>query len=557
VVSQVPSALEVYGPTRVQRFYDENIWSDTVLAHVIGRWADEIPDQPAIFDGDVEISWSELKLRSDRLAGHLRELGIGRQDRVGIQLPNWWEFVVAHVALARIGVVTVPLMPVYRQHEVAYIAETTQMRAVFTPGTFRRFDYWSMWQGLRGSLADGFMLVGVRLDSPTRAGEYAHAFEGEHVHVFEDLAEPSGAGIDESTLGEPPGPDDVYLIGFTSGTESRPKGCVHTWNTYSFTPRQCALIYDVRQDDVELALSPVAHTAGLAAGVIKPFLAGAATCMIDKWDPLEALRLLGPRRVSSATGATVFAEQLVANAGDDHDLSSFRYFTCGGAPIPAGLGEKVAEVLGAQLLANFGQTETLCVTSQRLDEPTAAEPGNVGWPLAGAEVRVVAGGTPTTDGEGEIEYRGPGGMLGYWNDPAKTAAVMRPDGWRATGDLGRIAADGSLIVTGRLKEIIIRGGMNISALEIEELLLSHPIVAEVAVVGMPDSVLGERVCAAVVVADGHDQDPAVLLRFLSDECHLAKQKLPEKFVFFDALPRTATGKVAKADIRSVAASQAA
>ena len=297
-----------------------------------------------------------------------------------------------------------------------------------------------------------------------------------------------GSGVpDGELLGPGPDPDAGHLIGFTSGTESQPKGCFHTWNSYSFTPRTQRLLYEVTPDDIALVVSPPTHTSGLAAGLLKPLVSGAAACLMPKWSPQEALRLIGRHRVTMATGATPFIAML-AEAYDPavHDVSSFRMFLCGGAPVPAALIARVRQTLGTtKVLPVYGQTESLILTtclSADTDERAATSSGRA---VPGAQVAIVGpAGTPLPAGEtGEIWYRTPGAMLGYWRNPEASAAAIESDGWRHSGDLGYLDAAGYLQITGRIKDMIIRGGVNISSREVEEMLEQHPRVAAAAIVG--------------------------------------------------------------------------
>jgi cyclohexanecarboxylate-CoA ligase/acyl-CoA synthetase len=528
-----------YPAETIAGFYERGYWTSETLPDVLDRRAATDPDGPLIIDGPAVVTNAQVRAGAYRVAAGLRSLGVRAGDRVAVQLPNWLEYVLSYFALARLGAVTVPVMPIYRYKEVAYILGLTGA-SVYVGTSGEDFDHLAMVRELRGSLPGLTRILAVR--SAAQPGEIR----------YEELA--AGSGVpDEELLGPRPDPDAGHLIGFTSGTESQPKGCFHTWNSYSFTPRMQRRLYEVTPDDVELVVSPPTHTSGLAAGLLKPLVSGAAACLMPKWNPQQALELIGRRRVTMATGATPFIAALAA-AYDPavHDVSSFRIFLCGGAPVPAALIARVRETLGrTKVLPVYGQTESLMLTtclSADSDERAATSSGRA---APGVQVSVVGqAGTPLPAGEtGEICYRTPGAMLGYWRNPDATMAAIDSVGWRHSGDLGYLDAAGYLQITGRIKDMIIRGGINISSREVEEMLDQHPRVRTAAVVGVPDDRLGERV-GAFVVASGAEPTLAELTAFLAERFRLAKQKLPEVLRVLPELPMTATGKVNKQELRA-------
>jgi cyclohexanecarboxylate-CoA ligase/acyl-CoA synthetase len=528
-----------YPAETIARFYERGYWTSETLPDVLDRRATADPDGPLIIDGPTVATNAQVRAAAYHVAAGLRSLGVRAGDRIAVQLPNWPEYVLTYFALARLGAVTVPLMPIYRHKEVGYILGLTGA-SVYVGTSGEAFDHLAMVRELRANLPDLKRIVAVR--SAAQPGETR----------YEELAA-GGRVPDEELLGPRPDPDAGHLIGFTSGTESQPKGCFHTWNSYSFTPRTQRLLYEVTPDDIELVVSPPTHTSGLAAGLLKPLVSGAAACLMPKWNPQEALELIGRHRVTMATGATPFIAALAA-AHDPavHDVSSFRMFLCGGAPVPAALIARVRETLGrTKVLPVYGQTESLMITTcltADTDERAAASSGR---PAPGVQVSIVGpGGTPLPAGEtGEIWYRTPGAMLGYWHNPDATAAAIDSAGWRHSGDLGYLDAAGYLQITGRIKDMIIRGGVNISSREVEEMLDQHPRVKSAAVVGVPDDRLGERV-GAFVVAAGAEPTLAELTAFLQERFRLAKQKLPEVLRVLPELPITATGKVNKQELRA-------
>jgi acyl-CoA synthetase len=530
---------DAYAAETIAEFYARGYWTSETLPDILDRRAAIDPDHQLIIDGDVVLTSAQVRAAAYRVAAGLRALGIRTGDRVAVQLPNWTEYVLTYFALSRLGAVTVPLLPIYRHKEVAYILGLTDARAYVGTSAADGFDHLAMVRDLRAELPELLTLVSVR--SEPLAGEFR----------FEDLA--AGASFPaDAELGPRPDPDAGHLIGFTSGTESQPKGCFHTWNSYSFTPRMKRYLYAVTPDDVELVVSPPTHTSGLAAGVLKPLVSDAAMCLMRKWNADAALELIGRHRVTMATGATPFIAML-AEAYDAarHDVSSFRLFLCGGAPVPAALIARVRETLGTTMvLPVYGQTESLIVTTCRPGDSDEMAASSSGRAVDGVELRIIdSAGDPLPAGEsGEICYKTPGAMVGYWRNPEATAVAIDAEGWRHSGDVGYLDKAGYLQITDRIKDMIIRGGVNISAREVEEILEQHPRVSAAAVIGVPDERLGERV-GAFVVATGEPMTLTDITDFLQERFRLAKQKLPEVLHVVSELPMTATGKINKRELR--------
>jgi cyclohexanecarboxylate-CoA ligase/acyl-CoA synthetase len=531
-----------YDEESQQRFRRNGWWQDGSAAALLDRWADATPTRRFVSDGTTELDYGTLRERAHGLGATLVRQGVQRGDRVVIQLPSWSEFVIAYLAISRIGAVTVPIMTVYRQTEVAHVLHNSGAVAAVTTGEFRGFDHAEMFRGLQHETPALSTLIIAR-GTPGK-GELA----------FEEAC---AATVDPAELGEYPAPDDPHIIVYTSGTESTAKGCVHTWNTIDFSARGIARdVFQTRPDDVMFMPSPVAHATGLLVGVLVPLSTGSETHLLDVWEPNEALRRIEHYRCTASATATPFVRMaLDAQREADRDLSSMRFWLCAGAPIPEALALEFDKAFdGGVLMPLYGCTELLAVTCCHPGDPLERRAGSDGTPaLDGVELMMLGpDGDPASVGvEGEICYRGPGGVLGYWRDPERTAATIDSDGWHHTGDLGRFDELGYMRVTGRLKDIIIRGGTNLSAAEIEGYVLAHPAVAQVAVVPYPDGRLGEKACAVVVPAPGKQPTLQEIATFLKSR-DISMQKLPEKVVLVDQLPMTATGKVQKFLLREIA-----
>jgi acyl-CoA synthetase (AMP-forming)/AMP-acid ligase II len=340
---------------------------------------------------------------------------------------------------------------------------------------------------------------------------------------------------------------------FSSGTEARPKPCVHTWNTSSFLPKQAVAALGMGRDDVMFMPAPVTHALGMTLGVMAPTIAGAAVELIDVFEPSAALEQI-TRGGCTGTASPAPFIRLLLDAYDPavHDLSRLRFWLSAGAPIPKTLVQEAARAIpNCRVVSAYGSSEVMMATVCRPGDSVDRVASSDGAPVPGVELKIVGLDEQevATGAEGEIRYKGPGRILEYFGSPELTRAAIDADGWWRTGDLGRVDESGYLRVTGRLKDIIIRGGFNISAREVEEALLEHPAVANVTVVGLPDEQLGERACAVVIPRGDARVTLADLRRFLAEERKIAVWKVPERIEFVESFPLTATGKVQKFALR--------
>ncbi|MCE3551165.1 AMP-binding protein [Pseudonocardia sp. RS11V-5] len=528
-----------YPAVEVQEYYDSGCWSTETFAEVLTRQAGVTPDKTFVTDGTAGYTYAELRDLSARLAVGLRERGVRAGDRVAVQLPNWAEFAVVTAAVARLGAITVPIMPIYRRDEVGHVLDDAEVSAVVTPSTFKGFDYLGMYRDLAASRPGVHTVVVVRDD----------AAAGGPVTPLTALLSDFDPAEAVASLGRPVGPDDPYVIVYTSGTTARPKGCVHTFNTYAGGARCLNQAFAVTSADVGFSPSPITHTTGLVTGILMPLLAGGSTHVMAEWEPRRGLEEIARYRCSITVTATTFL-QMALDVLDPalHDASSLRVWVSAGAPIPRSVVERARTLLpSTRILSLYGRSENLTTTTCTVaDDPEKALISD-GSALPYAEVRVVdEAGVPVPAGqEGDIAYRGPSHMLGYLGRPDETAELYTADGLSRSGDLGRMDADGYVRVTGRTKDIVIRGGMNISVRELEDLLAEHPGVRASAVVGMPDLRLGERVCCYAVPTDRDSPPTLDSLKAYLLERGVAIQKTPERLELVDELPMTATGKIQK------------
>lgn len=530
------------------------LWDDFAAA------AARHPDKVAIVShraadtGSEDLSYGRLAGLAERFAGGLVELGVAPGEVVSFQLPNWWQVAALHLACVRIGAVANPIITILRRREVGFILDRVASRVCVVPGHFRGFDHAAMLAGLRAELPklEHAFVCGGTGDGPGGL----EAFEPFFCDTPWEAKHPA-AQLDARR----PDPGEPAQIMFTSGTTGEPKGVVHSHHTMDVGLRAVSEPLGLGADDVVLMFSPLGHQTGYLYGMCMPLKYGMKLVLQDTWDPETMLRLVGEEGVTWTMGTTTFVLDACAAAArhPEADLSSLRYFTCGGAPIPPKAVTEARARLGTSLVAVWGMTEVGVCTTTRPGDSDETVCSSDGAPVDWAELRIVDGdGADVADGvEGRLLVRTPSQHLSYHGRPDLYAAGF-PEGieagWFDTGDLARRdpngsgATGGSIRITGRSKDLIIRGGENIPVAEVEAGLISHPHVHEVAVVAAPDERLGEKVCAAVVAA-GDEAPTLPELRAHLERQGMAKPYWPELLLVKEALPKTASGKTQKFALR--------
>jgi acyl-coenzyme A synthetase/AMP-(fatty) acid ligase len=530
-----------YSDEEIARFYAQGLWTGDTLHSALEQQVGLRGDKVFGTDTTTSLTFRDVHEQSLALAVGLRRRGIGPGDRVAVQIPSWTEFFVIATALSRIGAVIVPIMPIYRRDDVGYVLAAAEVKAAFTAQEFRGFAHGELFVDLARTSAHLETVVVLRGDRvPAGAVSFA-----DMLVQTEDPAAEIGPGV---------GPDDPFVIVFSSGTTARPKGCLHTFNTMACGARLLGRGWGYSDTDVQFGPSPVTHTTGLVTSFILPLLHGAASHLMEQWDPVRGLEQIREFGCTGCVSATTFLQMLM-NVYDPaiHDASSMRFWTAAGAPIPGSFVTTARSMFpDMTVLSLYGRTENITTTMCTVDDDPERSITSDGKALPLQEVRIVDGeGTEVPRGdEGDIAYRGAMNCLEYIGQPDETAANYTADGFHRSGDLGRMDADGYVRVTGRLKDIVIRGGMNISVRQVEDLLAAHPDVGEVAVVGMPDERMGEKVCCYVVPRPGR---PVPTLEGIRDYLvgeGLAIQKVPERLEVADGLPTTPTGKIQKHLLRA-------
>jgi cyclohexanecarboxylate-CoA ligase len=540
----LPTVGVRYSQAEIAEFYAMGYWQQTGLFDVLKGQSAVAPDKTFVFDSTYGYTYRELHDNALRLAVGLHRIGIGRGDRVAVQLPNWSEFALCLAAIARLGAVLVPIMPIYRDDEVAYVLAHSGAKVAVTCEEFKRFRYLEMFSRLRAQAADLRMLVAVRNTGP----------------IDPDVVTPLDELLDETTpetiaqLGVAAAPDDPLLIVYTSGTTARPKGCLHTFNTMRVSAEAIRKSLGYTSDDVQFGPSPVSHSTGAITSFVLPLIAGASSHLMEAWDPEEGLQRIQKYGCTVTVTATAFLQMLLSVYDRDrHDASSLRLWVCAGSPIPGAVVERAISALsGCRVLSLYGRSENFLTTMCTVADDPIRSSTSDGSAIYGVHIAIVdRDGNPVpASQEGDIAYKGPGHMLEYFRDPEHTAELFTPDGYSRSGDLGVMDADGFVRVTGRLKDIVIRGGLNISARELEDLLAGYSRFSDVAVVAMPDERVGEKVCLYAVVAPGEEAPSLADVVAYLRERRLATPKLPERLELVDSLPMTATGKIQKHLLRA-------
>jgi cyclohexanecarboxylate-CoA ligase len=485
-------------------------------------------DRPMLLDLDGgRMTFAEFALRAERVAAGLLAAGVEPGTTVTWQLPTRIDTVLVSMALARLGAVQNPVLHLYREREVGAVLRQSRPQFFVVPGVWRDRDYATMAKSL-----------GAELPTPP-------------VVLALQAGLPDG---DPAALPPPPADGtDVRWVYYTSGTTSEPKGVQHTDQTLMAGGRGLAAALAMSPDDVGSIAFPYSHIGG-PDYLLMMLSAGFGAVLVEAFAPADAVAAYRELGVTMCGGSTAFYQMFLAEqrrAPEQKAIPSLRLMSGGGAPKPPELFYDVQREMGVKVVHGYGMTEIPMIAMGSPHDSDEQLANTEGRPVLGADVRIVteAGAVAGPGEEGEVRVRGPVVCVGY-TDAAATAAAYDDDGWFRTGDLGVLRADGHLRLTGRLKDVIIRKGENISAREVEEVLLTHPAVGDVAVIGLPDVDRGEIVCAVVETADGRDAIRAQEMAEWCRQAGLMRQKIPERLEIVDRLPRNETlNKVLKYKLR--------
>jgi acyl-CoA synthetase len=500
-----------------RRYEAAGWWTRDTIGDMLARGLTTAPGQEFRVHS-ADRPWTgtfrDVELVARRLAAGLRQRGVGPGDVVVFQLPNWMEAAASFWAAVFLGAVVVPVVHFYGRKEVRYILGAVKPKVFIATGKFGRLEF-------QPDLATGVPVAGVV------GGDFGDL---DFAHL---LADEPLAGL------LPVDPASPALIAFTSGTTRDPKGVIHSHQTLGFETRQLASCYPADRGH-QLTAAPVGHFIGMLNAFLIPLLDSTPINLTDGWDPGRVLALMETYGVVPGGGAPYYMTSLLDHPDCRHEHTAMmKYAGMGGAPVPVALSQRLEE-RGITVYRSYGSTEHPSVTASATSAPLAKRICTDGEALDGVEIRLTE--------EGEILTRGPDLCLGYTDD-ALTARVFDADGWYHTGDIGVLDTDGYLTIVDRKSDVIIRGGENISALEVEELLLTMDGVTEVAVVAAPDARLGEHAAAVLRLRPGYEVPDLAQVRVHLERAGLARQKWPEEIHAVDDFPRTPSGKIQKFRLR--------
>jgi cyclohexanecarboxylate-CoA ligase len=509
----------------------------------VGQHARERPDDRAVVEvgegGALKaLSFGELEQAAARWAALLLELGVKPGEPVAYQLPNLLEFVAISLGALRIGAICEPLMPIFRERELEFMLRASDTRVLIVPLEFRGHDHAAMAHGLKTTVASLAHILTIPYDTPESGVSRA--------------SESPGAGT-----GTGPTPELSAQLLFTSGSTGEPKGVLQTHRSLNQAARMHIRHFGLTAEDVIYIPSPLAHQTGFLYGMWIALMLGVPQVVQTSWEAEVGFDAMQATGVTFVQAATPFLADLVRVAAERGEtLEALKTFVAAGTAIPRELARTGRTALGADVGGAFGTTESCLGAAFVPGEDPDRAWSTDGRALEGITLRIVddAGNELASGEEGNFEVLTPTMFEGYLNRPEPTAAAVTADGYYRTGDLARIDADGYLKITGRVKDVINRGGEKVPVVEVEQVLYRHPAVREVAIVAMPDERLGERACAFVVLTPGEQLDFEKMQQYL-DAQRVSKPYWPERLEIVEQLPYTPSGKIQKFVLRDQIAAQ--
>jgi cyclohexanecarboxylate-CoA ligase len=529
-------------PAETRAFRASGVWRNRTIGADARDRALRGPGRVCLQDAYRSVTFLEVLREAEALAAGLARLGLRTGDVVSFQLPNWIEAAVVNLAASLLGLVVNPIVPIYRESETTSIIRDCGAKVFFVPDTLRRFDHLAMAERIRASNPSLEHIVVVKPASGSvRNG----------ILRYSSLVATDSSGMRWPEVA----PEAVKFVLYTSGTTGVAKGVLHTHETIGRALRGCMEFWGITSDDSILMPSPVTHVTGYLWGLESPFFWGSRVVLMERWNADEAIDLIDKQRLAMTVSATTFLQELL-DAADrvGTRLESLKVFACGGASVPPALIRRANSLFRrGRAFRVYGATEVPMIGRGCMDPADAAPAAVTDGMIVDFDVRFVDDrGQEVADGaEGEILARGPAQCVGYV-DRAATRVSFDSEGFFHTGDLGFRTPGGAVVITGRKKDLIIRGGENISAKEIEDILISHPGIREIAVVSMPHARLGEAVCAFVIPGES----PPTLADLVAhlEKAAVARQKFPERLELVEKMPRTAAGKIRKDVLREMIAS---
>ncbi|WP_066066759.1 AMP-binding protein [Neobacillus soli] len=522
--------------------YESN-WSNKTILDYLKQAIEHKPEKTAIIDRNSRYTFKEVGMLVDRVALGLLDTGLKKGDVISFQLPNWNEFVILHLAATRIGAISNPLIPIYRDREIGFMVKLAESKMIVVPDEFRGFNYPEMIKRLLPDwpVMEYIYVIGENVPAGMKP------FSALMDVPWEERKDPSV--LDGITLD----PNEITEIIFTSGTTGEPKGVMHTHNTVTFSSELWLDHLKLTSDDVIFMASTFAHQTGFLYGVRLPFIYGGTAVYQDIWNPKEFIALIEKEKITFTTAATPFLQDTIqVDNIQSYDLSSLRYFAAIGAPIPRTLVKQAAQKLPCQVLSGWGQTENGLVTLTLANDTEEKLTNTDGTPFPAMDVKVVDlnGQELSPNVEGDLLVRGPALFVGYLKRLELTKSEFDGE-WFITGDRAVKDEDGYIRITGRNKDIIIRGGENIPVAYVENILYEHPDISIVQIVAMPDARLQERACAFISLKDGASPLTMESMKIFLAEKGVAKHYWPEHVEVIADFPRTPSGKIQKFRLRAI------
>lgn len=511
---------------------------EITIPQVVDRSAEQFRDKTAIVDGDLRLSFDDVRTLSVRLAKHLFKLGIRKGDRIAVQLPNSWHYPIVHFALTRIGAVLTPLNLAYRHRELRYMLNHNEVKMVVVVASWRGVNHLSLIKEVQ-EYVETLKHVIVLGDIPS----------GGQGVLLESLLQSDPDEVShEEFAAQAPAVDDLFAILFTSGTQSDPKATVHTYRTFVPVHLYQAREFQFSADDVLLTLGSFNHMFSIPM-MFSGLYTGLRHVMLATYDPDSFLKTAEREGVTVGLGVPSQWLDILRLANEQGTAHPLRLVVTGGSKIPPHMVHSLKAQFGCTVAAQWGMTEVCAGAYTRPDDPPEKSWETIGRACPEGEMRILNGfHQEAARGEiGELAFRGPSLFREYYKNPEATASSFTEDGFFLTGDLALMDEQDFVHFVGRTKDTINRGGLKIYALEIEDLLLEHPAIRQVAIVRMLDDRLGERACAFVELTEGRSLTLDEVKAFLMQK-GVAKYKLPERLEIRSGLPITASGKVQKAKL---------
>ena len=541
--------MEAGKPTQSYYYTPGEIPPGVTLGEYLERTIERFPDRRAFVLREKTVTWKELGQIVDRLTLALIDLGISHGDKVAVLFPNRLEFIYATLALARLGAVHIPISERLREREIRFILDRTGAVGMIMVDEFWNFSF----SDLLSDIKDDLPRLRYVIVSETTKYPHEILLEGLINKDWEEVY-PDDYYHRVYLKAHPVEPDDLLEIVFTSGTTGDPKGVMHTHNTRCRSALGTINGTRLTYEDTYLIMVPLSHTTALVNAFYASVISGSCGVLLETWNVEEAFKEIERNRATIPIGVPTMPIMMLQHPDmNKYDLSSLRTMALAGAPLPVEVAHQIIEKMGCYMTSAYGMTETAISNITSLDDPVEIVCSTVGKPQPGMEHKVVdkKGRIVPIGQEGDACARGQNVCVGYFKDPKRTADVIDDRGWIHSGDLAKMDEHGNLIIVGRIKDVIVRGGENISPTEIEDILYTYDKIEQVAVVGIPDDRLGEGTCACIISRKGKTFTYDEMKAYFKDK--VARFKIPDRIEFMDEFPTTPSGKIRNVELREIMA----